>query len=331
LAAYLAMHPGRRFTRQAITGLLWGDKDEAHARHSLSQAVSDVRRTLGNGFLQADPQFLWQDGHDVTVDALQLSGFNPECAGTDELEVIEKLYTGDFLEGLELGQESFDCWVMAERERLRQLAHDAMTELLEVRINGNLVNPALVTARKLLALDPFDECAHRAVLSCYGRKGLTRRAIEHFDALRIQLERELGVDPDDATVEIYKQLLRGTFIPTPARALSDYVTVLEQLPYAVTVTDLSNRIIGWNNIAEDTLGFSKTEMFGRSPTLVYAPNHDSTLADKILKTALKRGRWDGDVLLTRKDGRMCRQRRVVTPLRGPGGAIIGAFGHGMLI
>jgi PAS domain S-box-containing protein len=331
LVAYLAMHPGRRFSRQAITGLLWGDKDEMHARHSLSQAISDIRRTLGGDFLQADPQFIWHDGQGTEIDALRLSAVNPLLAGTLDLEAVEGVYVGDFLEGLELGQEGFDCWVMAERERLRQLAHDQMTTLLEIRMGSDQVGSALGTARKLLTLDPFDESAHRAVLRCYAQTGSTRRAIEHFKMLREQLERELGVDPDDQTLEIYQQLMRGEPIAPSAGVLRDYAAVLEQLPYVVTVTDLSNRIVGWNRIAEDTLGYSKAEMLGRSPTLVFAPNRDLAQADVVLKRALSKGRWDGNVMMTGKDGRTCRQKRVVTPLSNPAGLVIGAFGHGLLI
>ncbi|MEJ1937544.1 hypothetical protein WDZ92_45715, partial [Nostoc sp. NIES-2111] len=47
LTAYLAMAPSGRRSREAAAGLLWGDSDEQHARHSLNQAVSDLRKALG--------------------------------------------------------------------------------------------------------------------------------------------------------------------------------------------------------------------------------------------------------------------------------------------
>jgi PAS domain S-box-containing protein len=99
----------------------------------------------------------------------------------------------------------------------------------------------------------------------------------------------------------------------------------------VVVTDTGNRIVGWNRIAEETLGYSKAEMFGRSPTVVYAPDHDSTLADQILRKAIAGGRWMGEVTLIAKDGSTCRQRRVVAPLFGPEGEMVGAFGHGIAV
>jgi len=331
LAIYLAMHPEKRFSRDALAGLLWGDKEDSSARHSLSQAISDLRRTFGDRLLGVDPQFLWSPSGAVEIDALRLSRLAQGQGAKESLELIERLYEGDFLEGFELRQEEFDCWVMAEREGLRQLALRSMTELLAIRMRCSEFTAALGTAHKILKLEPFEEAAHRAIMRCYFQQGFTRRASEHFKTLTAALRRELGVAPETATTELYKEILHGPAQSSKGRTLSDYAFVLEQLPYAVVVTDTANRIVGWNRVAEETLGFSKEEMFGRSPTVVYAPDHDSTLADQILRKAMAGGRWMGEVALTAKDGSVRLQRRVVTPLFGREGEFVGAFGHGYVV
>lgn len=329
LAAYLAMRPDKRVAREAIACLLWGDKKETQARHSLSQAISDVRHVFGDQLICVDSQFLWSPSEASEVDALRLAELARGRSAANALEIIECLYDGDFMQGFDLGQEDFDCWVLAERERLRHLAHSAMTELLTIRVRASQFDAALATAQKILSIEPFDETAHRAIMRCYAQQGFPRRAIEHFKALEVDIRRELGVAPDLPTVEVYRGILRGSTAPNQGKTLSEYAFVLEQLPYAVAVTDPGNRIVGWNRIAEETFGFSKAEMVGRSPTLVYAPDHDSTLADQILQKAIAGGRWSGDVTLIAKDGSTCRQRRVVAPLFGPEGEIVGAFGHGL--
>jgi PAS domain S-box-containing protein len=328
LAAYLAMRPDKRVAREAIACLLWGDKKETHARHSLSQAISDVRHVFGEQIICVDSQFLWSPGDAAEVDALRLVDLSRGRCATEGLEAVESLYDGDFLQGFDLGQEDFDCWVLAERERLRHLAHSAMTELLAIKIRASQYDSALRTAQKILSIEPFDETAHRAIMRCYARQGFPRRAIDHFNALEADIRRELGVEPALPTLDVYREIVRGSTPPNQGRTLSEYSFVLEQLPYAVAVTDTVNRIVGWNRIAEETFGFSKAEMVGRSPTLVYAPDHDSSLADQILRKAIAGGRWSGDVTLIAKDGSTRRQRRVVAPLFGPEGEIVGAFGHG---
>jgi PAS domain S-box-containing protein len=119
--------------------------------------------------------------------------------------------------------------------------------------------------------------------------------------------------------------------PLQPRTLGQYAFVLEQLPHPVVVTDIQNRIVGWNQLAEDAFGFTKGEICGRSPTLVYAPDRDPTLADSILKRALQSGRWSKRVDMVSKDGQRCHQQRIVAPLYSPEGELIGAFGHGIIL
>ena len=47
LLAVLAMSRGQLLTRSRLAGLLWGERDEDLARHSLSQALTTVRTALG--------------------------------------------------------------------------------------------------------------------------------------------------------------------------------------------------------------------------------------------------------------------------------------------
>src|SRR6202000_2125512 len=73
LAGYLAMHPGKRVARDTVARLLWGDKNDTSARHSLSQAISEVRRALGSEPILADSQSVWSPGGALDVDAIQLA------------------------------------------------------------------------------------------------------------------------------------------------------------------------------------------------------------------------------------------------------------------
>src|SRR6266550_2435766 len=54
LLVYLARSPRRRRTREHLVGLLWSERDEKQARHSLSEALRVFRRALGDERLVAD-------------------------------------------------------------------------------------------------------------------------------------------------------------------------------------------------------------------------------------------------------------------------------------
>jgi DNA-binding SARP family transcriptional activator len=48
LLAYLAVHPDKVFLRGALAPMFWGDDDEARSRHSLSQALYNLKRVVGS-------------------------------------------------------------------------------------------------------------------------------------------------------------------------------------------------------------------------------------------------------------------------------------------
>jgi len=337
LVAYLALHPGRRFPREALGSLLWGDKGDAQARQSLRQALSDIRRKLGEGLIRGDGGLIWTEKNCFSVDALDL----PALVGLGTLSALEQaqtLYRGEFLAFGELGQEDYDHWLLLERERLRAIVQRGLAALLARRSRKADVDLRVQTARAILALDPFDETTHCVLMRAYAEQGLTSLAVKHFHRLSRELQLELGLAPRAETIAAFKAICA---CPEPRahrprtqhhpKTLSEFTFVLEQLPHPVVVTDLKNRIVGWNPLAEEAFGFTKAEMCGRSPTHVYAPDGDQLLADVILKQALSAGRWSGSVTLVGKDGRRCRQTRIVAPLFGPQGELLGAFGHGLAI
>src|SRR5882757_8898972 len=282
LVAYLGMHAGRRFSREALSGLFWTDKTDSQARHSLSQALSDIRKTFGEGLVHTDGQAAWMDPKRINIDACELPRLVSERT-LSSLERAAALYQGEFLEFAELGQEG------------------------------------------------FDDSAHRVLMQAYAAQGCAPLALEHYHRLVRLLRQELGVVPDQETVAVFRAIAaQDGAQPLQPRTLTQYVFVLEQLPHPVVVTDTQNRIVGWNHLAEADFGFTKAEICGRSPTLVYAPDRNPSLADSILKQALQSGRWSKRVDMVSKDGQLSHQQRIVAPLYSPEGELIGAFGHGII-
>src|SRR5881394_4661779 len=68
LLVYLARSPRKSRTREHLIGLLWSDRDERQARHSLSEALRVLRRALGDERLVADVDQVRLAPDAVTVD-----------------------------------------------------------------------------------------------------------------------------------------------------------------------------------------------------------------------------------------------------------------------
>jgi PAS domain S-box-containing protein len=327
LLAYLAMQPNKVCRREILATTFWGHDDDARSRHSLSQALYDLKRCLGPEVVRSGGQLVWITRGTVTVDAAEILRLAEDRSKEASL-AADRLYQGEFLPGMELDQEEFDHWLRAERERVRQSAHRSIGALLSSTASDTLDGDELLRiSRSLLKVDPFDERAHCRIMEAYARQGLKQMVVAHFNRLAADLDRELDVRPSERLVSTYEAILRSASAPAaPVFRIEDYVFVVEQLPQAVLVTDLRNRIVGWNAKSEQLLGFSKEEIVGRTPTTLHG---DSGLTDHIIDAALERGSWTGEITLLSKDGRRCRQRRTVTPLFAPDGSRLGAFGQSL--
>jgi DNA-binding SARP family transcriptional activator/KaiC/GvpD/RAD55 family RecA-like ATPase len=215
LLTFLALRPGREHTRDKLTSLLWADADEGHARHSLRQALFGLRRALGAArdvLLEGDTLALDASGVDVDAAAFERLVARATPAAAKEAAA---LYAGDLLDGITVGEEAFEEWLRAERARLRETAIATLSSLLADRTEAASPEDAMQTAIRLLALDPLQEGAHRSLMQLYEQQGRRASALRQYQVCVELLRRELGVEPQPATRELYQSILRES---PPSRA-----------------------------------------------------------------------------------------------------------------
>jgi DNA-binding SARP family transcriptional activator len=207
LLAYLALPPGRLHSREKLTAFLWGDAAEAQARQSFRQTLSRLRRALpdgGRGLVVDRRDDVGLDPAAVSVDAVEF-----EAAVTaGDLERAVDLYRGDLLDGFTLAEAPFEEWRSVERERLRELAVDALARLLRGQIQAERVPAALRTGQRILAMDPLQESVHRAVMRLLLRDGRRAMALQQYQTCVATLQRELGIEPEEETRRLYREILR---------------------------------------------------------------------------------------------------------------------------
>jgi DNA-binding SARP family transcriptional activator len=211
LLAYLALTPGQAHPRDKLAALLWGDSSDERARHSLRQALVNIR----DGLRHAAPKALIEDSDSVAL--------NPEVSDVDAdtfrrlatigtataLEGAARLYRGDLLEGLDVGESSFEDWLLTERERLREVALEVSAKLLAHHSEAGAVDAAIDAGVRLLGLDPAQEPVHRSLMRLYVRKGRRGAALRQYQMCVSALERELGVEPEADTKQLYQDVLRS--------------------------------------------------------------------------------------------------------------------------
>ena len=159
LLAFLARRAPRMVPRAVLAELLWGDKDEDRARASLRQALSQLRRVLGDALdVQTDTVALSSSA--VALDLKKLE----DTAASGHWNAVVAQWTGSFLAGHDdVGTESFREWIDGERAHLARIMERAFAALIEDAERRGAVNDALATARRWHDAFPDDESAADAL------------------------------------------------------------------------------------------------------------------------------------------------------------------------
>jgi adenylate cyclase len=147
---------------------------------------------------------------DVAIFERFLSERSPEA-----LERAAALYRGDLLEGIGVRDPAFEDWLLIERQRLRQLADEALAKLLTQSMTAGAGDRAAAAARQLLKLDPLREVAFRALMQICADQGQTAQALKLYETLRDRLHRELGVKPEAETLQLYDSILHRRAAAAP--------------------------------------------------------------------------------------------------------------------
>lgn len=210
LLAYLALRPGESHSRDRLANLLWEDADEELARTSLRQALAALRKSLPGGAqaaLFADTESVGVDGELLQSD---IESFRRSLlAGTrTSLQDAINHYRGDLLDGFDARSTAFDEWLSTERNSLRKQMSDALQRLTDLCMASEDNEGALMACSRLVSLEPLNEAAHRRIMELQARRNAYAEALRQYRVCRDVLRRELDVSPEQATEQLYRELMR---------------------------------------------------------------------------------------------------------------------------
>ncbi len=130
LLARLASYPPRLHSRDALCELLWPDEESEKQRNRLRYELSTLRKATWGGLFHTPDNSLIALAESVSGDVAAFeeavrtgTRMTTPRERVPYLEAAVALYKGDFLPGF------YDDWVIAERDRLRELYGDALTRL----------------------------------------------------------------------------------------------------------------------------------------------------------------------------------------------------------
>lgn len=227
LLAYLAVEADRPHRRETLAGLLWPERPDRDALNNLRYSLANLRKTLddrasGTPFLLIDRDTVqFNRASDAWLDVNQL--LEPIAAArsahaTDslspptitDLQSALALYRGSLLAGFSAGDAApFEEWLLLRREQIEQQVTWTLASLTAIHEARADYPQAQAWARRHVALEPWNEDAHRALMRGLALDGQRSAALHQFQVCRRILADELGVEPAEETLVLFEAIRKG--------------------------------------------------------------------------------------------------------------------------
>lgn len=205
LLVYLARSPRRTRTRDHLIGLLWSDKAESAARHSLNEALRVIRRAAGEGAIATQGEQVTLAEGVVALDADQMAA----ALSAGDVELAASLATGEFLEGFTVpGASAFEDWLTPERQGWAAQSITALVQQSEAEARAGRVGAAAAAAERGLLLDPLSEPAMVALLKAQALAGERAAALARFDGYAALVRERLGTVPSATVASVADRIRR---------------------------------------------------------------------------------------------------------------------------
>jgi DNA-binding SARP family transcriptional activator len=194
----------------------WPDRPTDSARQHLAVAVSRARKVLDlpgaeESVIDARERTYRLRLHERdSVDSAEFERAATAAlaaARADRVGALER--AAALWNGEPLPEDRYAAWSFAWRERLVAIYSQVLSALIDAYEGASSHDDVILTAQRLLEVDPMNEDAHRRLMLAFARTGSTSLALRQFLACRRSLVFELGVEPSDETSDLQARILAG--------------------------------------------------------------------------------------------------------------------------
>jgi DNA-binding SARP family transcriptional activator len=218
LLIYLARSPRGR-SREHLVGLLWAEKPETAARHSLNEAVRVLRRHLGEEAVDTSGGQVRLATGAIRLDVERFEAL----ANAGDWGTAVPIIAGEFLEGFAIpGASAFEDWLAGERSTLRHRSVEVLARHAEELLRAGRTSEAVMLAQRALTLDPRSEPALRLAMKSLVLAGDRTGALDRYDTFCARLGQEVGTLPSAETQALVERVrqeraIRPALLPRAER------------------------------------------------------------------------------------------------------------------
>jgi DNA-binding SARP family transcriptional activator len=287
LLAYLALAPDRRAGREQLTGLMWGDKPESSAKHSLAEALRIIRKSTDEGIEDAGAGSIRLSDAAVDVDTDRFTALVEAGDHRDAAHLV----VGELMDGFALADAwEYEEWLAAQRRTWRGRSEAALVAAAEEALAEGSPDAALELASRALALAPSSDVACQVAMRSHCLRGDRARALDVYSAFSTWLDDALGVLPSDETEALAGRVRAQRTWRLPDRAVGE-VSGAEsrRAPLVGRREELASLVAQWQECRRD-----------RSPRVALIVGDTGTGRSRLLHEVADRAGLDGaDIAVVR--------------------------------
>ena len=217
LLLYLARSPQKTRSRDQLIGLLWAEKPEDRARHSLREAVRVLRQLLGQEGLNSDGDLIRLSDDSIHLDIYEFETHESDNDWASASELVR----GEYLEGLKVKDSwQFEEWLSNERSFWRNRSIDVLTKHCEDLLATGRMGDAVSIANRAFAIDQGSASTVRSVMKSLALAGDRTEALKRFGVYVRRLS-EHGAEPDEATRRLADQVKKERVWDLPSTVPKD--------------------------------------------------------------------------------------------------------------
>jgi len=216
MIAYLLTHRRVPVPCDVLMNVFWPGVELEPARNRLHVALSGARRVFRaacadpvierhcNGYRIAGSFDVWIDAEQfeqICAAGKTADRAEDSAAAARHYEAACQLYEGEFL-----AEDPYAEWALEHKDRLRLLAVEILSRLVEIYAGRHEYGSASMLARRILTIDPCNEQMHLRLMRCYARCGQRHLAMRQYHQMAETLWESLRVRPPAEATALYEQL-----------------------------------------------------------------------------------------------------------------------------
>ena len=206
---FILLHPDG-VTKEEIGEAFWPDSTIDTLRVRFKNSIYRLRHALGSesiSFIDEYYRFNRTLDYDYDVESFSQELLNAQNAINVEDKINHLRQAIGHYRGAYLPSIDYD-WTIIQREQYHRNFLTAITELIDLLLKTQQYQSVLHYTDRAIAEDPSYEEAYRSAMIAFSAMGDRPAISRTFEKCRINLQKELDLEPANQTNELYQRLIQ---------------------------------------------------------------------------------------------------------------------------